>query len=584
MIKNLLRRAFPARRIPPPALRPQPPPAVSEPAFEPDRFDHYRLDRAADGSFVELGRGPLGVTYRAVDVNLRCQVALKVIDAAVFPDDTLRKRFVSEARAAARLRHPNVAALHHLGRRGEEIFYAAEFIEGETLEALVQRSGPLPPLDALRLALQVTGAMEAAASEGLVHRNLKPANLMIVGHGEHEHEPSVKVIDFGLANSAPAGSELPSVPTSSLASAAEFTSPEQSDGREPDIRSAIYSLGCTLWYALAGVPPFTLALTSIAEQHLHSEPPWEQLRGTPKPVRRLLATMLRKDPALRPQSPADLQDQIERCVAALSRSRLGAAAAPFVAMREQFAAHPLAAFAAAAVLVAMAFVGAVSLLRMESKPKIIGVANPEPSGTSASPGVRITTNSVANSPDDAAAPEPQAEEPAANQPRSAAVAAHEDDVAPAPAMTPLPPPMPPEAAPVERVIAATTPSESPLRQSAEVEHAIAEQEPRPTPPPSVAAAAAPRPLVASVSVSQTPQPIAATSSSAQRETEAVQSQPQSTSTAAPVVSAPAESAPIVPTNRPLLTPIPSPESASAAATPTVRRRAPGRRIAGRRDQ
>ncbi len=108
-------------------------------------FDHYRVGQGSDGAFLELGRGAMGVTYKAEDINLQRPVALKVINAASFADEVNRKRFVSEARSAARLRHPNVASIHHLGRRGKQFFYAMEFIEGETVQAKVERDGPFSP-------------------------------------------------------------------------------------------------------------------------------------------------------------------------------------------------------------------------------------------------------------------------------------------------------------------------------------------------------------------------------------------------------------------------------------------------------
>src|SRR5215813_11102660 len=107
------------------------------------RFDQYELVKAADGTPVELGRGAMGVTYKAFDVDLRCPVALKVINEKYLGDESARLRFLREARAAASVRHPNVASVFHLGRTGDNYFYAMEFVEGETLENLIRRSGRL---------------------------------------------------------------------------------------------------------------------------------------------------------------------------------------------------------------------------------------------------------------------------------------------------------------------------------------------------------------------------------------------------------------------------------------------------------
>jgi hypothetical protein len=118
------------------AVRPAPDEAAQ-------RFDHYELVTAEDGKPVELGRGAMGVTYKALDINLRCPVTLKVISERYLGDESARLRFLREARAAASVRHTNVASVFHLGRTGENYFYAMEFVEGETLENLIKRSGRL---------------------------------------------------------------------------------------------------------------------------------------------------------------------------------------------------------------------------------------------------------------------------------------------------------------------------------------------------------------------------------------------------------------------------------------------------------
>src|SRR5260370_29604401 len=119
------------------------------------RFEHYELVKGEDGKPVELGRGAMGITYKAVDVDLHCPVALKVISEKYVGDESARLRFLREARAAASVRHPNVASVFHLGRSGGEYFYAMEFVEGETLESLIKRCGRLEVKLALEIAAQV---------------------------------------------------------------------------------------------------------------------------------------------------------------------------------------------------------------------------------------------------------------------------------------------------------------------------------------------------------------------------------------------------------------------------------------------
>src|SRR6202048_4966190 len=123
---------------------------------EVQRFEHYELVRGEDGKPVELGRGAMGVTYKAFDVDLRCPVTLKVIGEKYLGDESARLRFLREARAAASVRHPNVASVFHLGKTGKNYFYAMEFVEGETLENLVRRSDRLEVKLALEIATQVT--------------------------------------------------------------------------------------------------------------------------------------------------------------------------------------------------------------------------------------------------------------------------------------------------------------------------------------------------------------------------------------------------------------------------------------------
>ena len=155
-------------------------------ASAPDQLGAYTIEHHADGSAWELGHGAMGVTYRAIDKALDRPVALKIINTDRWPHSAeARERFMREARAAAALRHPNVATVYQFGVREEtgQFFYAMELVEGETLEERVRRLGPLDVLTTIDIALQVTAALEAAEERGLVHRDLKPGNLMLVGSG-----------------------------------------------------------------------------------------------------------------------------------------------------------------------------------------------------------------------------------------------------------------------------------------------------------------------------------------------------------------------------------------------------------------
>ena len=273
------------------------------------RFDHYELLMSENGMPVELGRGAMGVTYKALDTNLHCPVALKVINARYLDSEVARRRFVREARSAARIRHPNVASVFHLGTNGPDYFYAMEFVEGESLDHVIKRHGRFNVLLALDIADQVAAALGAAQKEQIVHRDIKPANLML--NFVEERVVHVKVIDFGLARAtsgtqSEAGVSEPGI----FAGTPLFASPEQCAGEEVDARSDIYSLGVTLWEMLTGKVPFSGTTAAVMRQHLSAPLPLEHLGHVPKPVVALLLSMLEKDPARRPQDPFVLQSEL----------------------------------------------------------------------------------------------------------------------------------------------------------------------------------------------------------------------------------------------------------------------------------
>jgi len=136
------------------------------------RFENYELVTGEDGKPVELGRGAMGITYKALDVDLRCPVTLKVINEIYLGDESARLRFLREARAAAKVRHSNVASVLHLGRTGSSYFYAMEFVEGETLEHFIRRSGRVEVKLALEITTQVAAGLAAVHEQNLIHRDI----------------------------------------------------------------------------------------------------------------------------------------------------------------------------------------------------------------------------------------------------------------------------------------------------------------------------------------------------------------------------------------------------------------------------
>ena len=302
------------------------------------RFDVYEIDCHADGSLCELGRGAMGVTYRATDTSLRRKVALKIIKTEIAERSAdARERFVREARAAAALRHENIATVHQFGMRLEtgQYFYAMELIEGETLEDRVHRAGPLHARSTIGIAQQVTSALAAAEKHGLVHRDLKPANLMLVNADEPEVMgsdqarsqrsriralrksgiPVVKIIDFGLAKAFHTATDPKSLTHDRFVGTPAFASPEQFEHSALDVRSDIYSLGETLWFALTGKTPFAgRSVDEIHRAQKSNELPVEQLKAAhvPHRLRSLLESMLAFEPASRPGT-SELAARLQRC-------------------------------------------------------------------------------------------------------------------------------------------------------------------------------------------------------------------------------------------------------------------------------
>ena len=314
----------------------------------PLKYDHFEVEVGADGFPIELGSGAIATTYRARDTVLNSLVALKVIDRKVAKMPGVRSRFLREARAAAQIRHPNVARVSHYGEQDGECFYVMELVEGETLEAKVRREGPMPLALALEIIEQTARALAAAEKCGVVHRDIKPSNIML------ESDPSgsliVKVIDYGIAKildpEAERGAEL--TRTGFIGTPA-FASPEQfapSEQMKIDTRSDIYSLGATFWYLLSGRVPFVgRTLRDVAAKQ-SEELPLGQLKNTHVPARvvALLQSMLAIDPAKRPQTARELLSAIHRCYTKFST--------------EARARKRRTAFAVAAVALMVAVIGA----------------------------------------------------------------------------------------------------------------------------------------------------------------------------------------------------------------------------------
>src|SRR5437870_13646303 len=254
----------------------------------PLRYAHFEVEIGADGFPVELGAGAMAITYRARDTVLNSTVALKVIDRKVAQNPGARSRFLREARAAAQIRHPNVARVSHYGEQEGECFYVMELVEGETLETRVRRDGPMPLAQALEVIEQAARALAAAEACGVVHGDIKPSNIMLESD-PGGCAPIVKVIDYGIAKILNPEAERGAEQTQTgFIGTPAFASPEQfapSGQTKIDTRSDIYSLGATLWYLLSGRVPFVGRTLEEVRARQTEELPLEQLKSAHVPAR-----------------------------------------------------------------------------------------------------------------------------------------------------------------------------------------------------------------------------------------------------------------------------------------------------------
>lgn len=251
-----------------------------------------------------LGEGGMGVVYKAEDTRLRVLRALKFMAPHAVADQGARARFLREARAAATLEHPNICPVHEIGEDDGHTFIVMSYLDGETLRARIRRGGPLPVVEALRVAIDVGEALRAAHARGITHRDIKPDNIMLTATGQ------AVVLDFGLAKPAD-GSEI--TRSSATIGTAAYMSPEQALGAPADTRSDIWSFGATLQEMLTGRPPFRADSTPALLYAIVNEQP-EPLRralgGAPDSVVAIVERALAKEPADRYQDSGQMLDDL----------------------------------------------------------------------------------------------------------------------------------------------------------------------------------------------------------------------------------------------------------------------------------
>jgi serine/threonine protein kinase len=283
---------------------PHPPPrlAIAHPREGlPARIGHYAIAR-------KLGEGGMGVVYAARDERLERTVALKTM-SSLASDETARKRFWREARAAARVNHPNVCQLYEIGEDAGELFIAMELLEGEALAERLRR-GPLNVSDAVPIGLGMLSALSALHARGIVHRDLKPSNVFLTPHG-------VKLLDFGLARptdpalAASLGSAAELTRTGMLVGTPRYMSPEQVTGEAVDARSDLFAAGAILFEMLAGRPAFGgHNVVEILHATLYEQPP--ALTGSPAVAAadRVIRRALAKRPAERPETADAMAEEL----------------------------------------------------------------------------------------------------------------------------------------------------------------------------------------------------------------------------------------------------------------------------------
>src|SRR5438046_4398260 len=254
--------------------------------------------------------------YRGEDIESGRTVTVEVTPAASFKP-SVRTKLETEATAAKEINHINIPALYDFGIEDDQLIYVTEYFDGTSAEEWVNQHGPMPTGAALRIALQVIGAMGAASFHKISHHAINPANLILVpGQTPEGDWPLIKVLHFiGAAPTFVNGD----MSVAAFDKSSHYASPEQLQGGPIDFRSEIYSLGATMWFLLTGAPPLMAPKGPLAMQPTTIGLAVDKLKGMPKRVRRLVAQMLAANPAGRPQDPLALYRQIQDCIAQVDR-------------------------------------------------------------------------------------------------------------------------------------------------------------------------------------------------------------------------------------------------------------------------
>ncbi|QTD96356.1 serine/threonine-protein kinase [Streptomyces cyanogenus] len=220
----------------------------------------------------EIGRGGMAVVYRAHDLRLDRTVALKLLAPELARNDTFRKRFIHESQVAAAIDHPHIVPVFEAGETDGVLYIAMRYVPGSDLRHLLDVRGPLPPPDAVRIAGQVASALDAAHEHGLVHRDVKPGNILVAEGTDSDHPEYVYLTDFGLTKKSLSLTGFTSV--GQFVGTLDYVAPEQISGRPVDGRCDVYSLSCVVYETLTGRPPFQREDDmALLWAHQYDEPP-----------------------------------------------------------------------------------------------------------------------------------------------------------------------------------------------------------------------------------------------------------------------------------------------------------------------
>jgi serine/threonine protein kinase len=245
-----------------------------------------------------VGLGGIGVLYRARQLRLDRPVALKLVEASVARDPVIRERLRREARAVASLDHPNVVPLYEAGEENGTVYIVTRWVDGTELGMLLHRDGALDPRRAAETAAQIAAALELAHEKGLVHRDVKPSNVLVTPEGH------VYLTDFGLAKRAETAAGLTA--GDQMLGTVDYVAPEQIEGSEPDARSDVYSLGCVLYEILAGEAPFAAHKGGMAKMwaavNAEAQPIKERRSDVPPALDEVMRRAMSKSPDERPSA------------------------------------------------------------------------------------------------------------------------------------------------------------------------------------------------------------------------------------------------------------------------------------------